>query len=665
MSRHISIKDKVEVMDKYAQKMTNSGHGLDVIRRTISNGLKGHLRKVERCRLEKKPFHRSCALSAKDRRTKKLTQKQSWFKNKPKEDSDKTKEDRPDAGGQARGVKVDNKEVAKVNSQAPRQSKQQQPSTVLFVEFSRGGTLQASMRQVVTRLAPLVGFTMRVTERGGTPLSSLLSNKNVGAGQECGRAECRTCDQTGDKREDCVRRNILYESECGRCEKVNNDDVGLNMSGKNATLYVGETSRSLFERTSEHWQAADSMKEESHMVQHMQESHKGEGKPEFNFKVVKTFKTALDRQIAEAVRIEMRGNILNRKGEFNRCSLTRLGVDGQWEEERWRKSWEEQDVEEQENICLEESRKTRRRENNQGGNRLKRRKIEGGEVAWGEAMSQSEAEKQAFLNTKVVEPSITGAKQKSLAVLTGLEWQAYVMIKELAWKAVDMAWCGNEVEKWEAGDIPVPATTEEYASPAEHGGDNNVPSEDGESGPTQPIMGGQGRGGGEGKVKGETSQTITTGKRRKKKLPGPSATQKSVADFFRKQSKLEWVGQASKGPSGSCNISESVIENNKNTGPSVMCEMSVSVRSSSTNNNKNNSNMMTRQQGGEDTNSFEILIEGGRGEGEEIRKSSFLKENHRTQKLENAAHTESSDHSQSWRLKLMQFKSNNPDSGQL
>ena len=148
-----------------------------------------------------------------------------------------------------------------------------------------------------------------------------------------------------------------------------------------------------------------------------------------------------------------------------------------------------------------------------------------------------------------------------------------------------------------------------------------------------------------------------------KKLPGPSATQKSVADIFRKQSKLEWVGQASKGPSGSCNISESVIENNKNTGPSVMCEMSVSVRSSST--NKNHSNMMTRQQGGEDTNSFEILIEGGRGEGEEIRKSSFLKENHRTQKLENAAHTESSDHSQSWRLKLMQFKSNNPDSGQL
>ena len=57
------------------------------------------------------------------------------------------------------------------------------------------------------------------------------------------------------------------------------------------------------------------------MVQHIQETHNGEGKPEFKFKVIKSFKTALERQIAEAVQIEMRGNLLNRKGEYYRCSL--------------------------------------------------------------------------------------------------------------------------------------------------------------------------------------------------------------------------------------------------------------------------------------------------------------------------------------------------------
>ena len=116
-------------------------------------------------------------------------------------------------------------------------------------------------------------------------------------------------------------------------------------------------------------------------------------------------------------------------------------------------------------------------------------------------------------------------------------------------------------------------------------------------------------GGGEGSMKGQNSQTRTTGKRRKKKLPGPSATQKSVADFFKKQNKLE-LGQVSNGPIGTSNSSEYVIENHENISPGVMCEMSVSVQSSST----NDSDTLVIKQGGEDTDSFENLIEGGRAD---------------------------------------------------
>ena len=69
----------------------------------------------------------------------------------------------------------------------------------------------------------------------------------------------------------------------------------------------------MFERSQEHWKAAEQNKEESHMFQHTMETHKGKGLPMFKFKVVKSFRSALDRQIAEAIRIEMRGNLLNRK----------------------------------------------------------------------------------------------------------------------------------------------------------------------------------------------------------------------------------------------------------------------------------------------------------------------------------------------------------------
>ena len=102
-------------------------------------------------------------------------------------------------------------------------------------------------------MAPLVGFKMIVTERGGTKLSSLLSNKNLCSGMECGRKECAVCRQTGDKKEDCVRRNILYESECSKCgEDVDVTGASLERQGKEASLYVGETARSLFERSSKH-----------------------------------------------------------------------------------------------------------------------------------------------------------------------------------------------------------------------------------------------------------------------------------------------------------------------------------------------------------------------------------------------------------------------------
>ena len=67
--------------------MANSDHSLEVIRRSMISGLRGHLRKVSRCEQEGKPFHRTAAASSKSRKLKKLTAKQSWFKTKPKCDS--------------------------------------------------------------------------------------------------------------------------------------------------------------------------------------------------------------------------------------------------------------------------------------------------------------------------------------------------------------------------------------------------------------------------------------------------------------------------------------------------------------------------------------------------------------------------------------------------
>ena len=53
-----------------------------------------------------------------------------------------------------------------------------------------------------------------------------------------------------------------------------------------------------------------------------------EEQPTFNFKAVQYFTDPMTRQLAEAVRIDLRGEgILNSKSEYNRCRVPRLKVD--------------------------------------------------------------------------------------------------------------------------------------------------------------------------------------------------------------------------------------------------------------------------------------------------------------------------------------------------
>ena len=65
------------------------------------------------------------------------------------------------------------------------------------------------------------------------------------------------------------------------------------------------------------------------MVKHQMMEHGGEQEPNFHMKVRGFFKTALARQVAEAVlirRIGGEGAILNSRGEFSRSHIPRLQV---------------------------------------------------------------------------------------------------------------------------------------------------------------------------------------------------------------------------------------------------------------------------------------------------------------------------------------------------
>ena len=187
------------------------------------------------------------------------------------------------------------------------------------MEHTKRGALAAKLREKEKQLCSITGWKRKVVEKSGTTLRQLLLKSNSWSGPKCGRKDCFPCKSTEKGNSKCFKKNILYETQCKICQK-----------GEKETIYVGESSRTGYERGGEHWKAGEDRTEESHMWAHTSQTHPGEN-PNFSFKVVKTFQSALSRQVSEPVRITTRQEskdteILNIKGTFNRCSLPSLVI---------------------------------------------------------------------------------------------------------------------------------------------------------------------------------------------------------------------------------------------------------------------------------------------------------------------------------------------------
>ena len=94
--------------------------------------------------------------------------------------------------------------------------------------------------------------------------------------------------------------------------------------------YIGETSRSAYERGLEHLKDLEFRRTKSHYLRHAVECHPGVS-PElldFRMKILSSHKSAFERQIREAVMIEMNNgpHLMNSKLEYSRCALPKMTI---------------------------------------------------------------------------------------------------------------------------------------------------------------------------------------------------------------------------------------------------------------------------------------------------------------------------------------------------
>ena len=318
--------DYTRIIDDFCQKLFNSGYKEDQIRRIIIAGIKGWGGKVRRCEEEGRRLRRTAKNSQEQRMRTKLIGKSSWFKKKGGQKVDWYGMKDGQRGGRKKG------KVRKINTTTT-------PKSVLFVDQTPGGELACRMRELFNRIEPTIGFHLKVVERTGLSLQSQFPLTTLWDGAPCGReGECTTCYQGAERIPNCTQQSVVYENVSSQCVPSATGDNELKeeeLQGDKPVLYVGETSRSIAERSREHWALYKKRGEDSHMVKHQDIVHGGE-QAEFMMRVVGSYRSALGRQVSEAIRIRRRGglgNILNSKSEYNRCHISRLRVEDEKEEE--------------------------------------------------------------------------------------------------------------------------------------------------------------------------------------------------------------------------------------------------------------------------------------------------------------------------------------------
>ena len=183
----------------------------------------------------------------------------------------------------------------------------------------------ARIQKKEKELNKLTRRRVKVVERTGTQIQHILTKSDPWGDLKCTRKDCLVCASTQTERTKCRSTSTVYTNTCLICK-----------SRGTKKLYIGETARRSFRRSSEHTRDLRKCTEDSHMHLHICEEHPElegtlttaeQAAQVFSFKVERKHNNCLTRQVQEAVKIVRSGEAaLNSKEEYSRSSIPTLTV---------------------------------------------------------------------------------------------------------------------------------------------------------------------------------------------------------------------------------------------------------------------------------------------------------------------------------------------------
>ena len=291
------------------KKMKRSGYGEADRSNVLNSGVTGYFRMLQREREGGIPVNRD---SRDERYPKKLAmfrKAKEWFLPKGKS--------APKMGKEAKNMR-DGATTTPVEDRGVE--------GVVFIPHTPKGALKKEMQAWEDKFASLNNLSrVKFIEKGGTKIKDLILKSDPWANMPCGREKCHTCKIEGQEGK-CRRENICYEMEC----------LGCLDEGKR-TSYIGESSRTSYERLNEHYRGHLNEEKENPLWKHSQGAHQGV-KQSFKMTIVSHHRKPLERQVKEHVLITSRMEagvvMLNSKNEWHGKGLPRIVVEGQEEKEK-------------------------------------------------------------------------------------------------------------------------------------------------------------------------------------------------------------------------------------------------------------------------------------------------------------------------------------------
>ena len=183
----------------------------------------------------------------------------------------------------------------------------------MFCPFTPNSSLRKRLQEAEELISNTNVCRIKMVERSGPTIGDLLIRKTPWLKDHCGRKNCAPCDTKPGK---CKSPNISYRITCQTCKVI----------GVKAT-YIGESSRTFFDRAKDHTNALKAKNSKYGIVKHWMECHPlMEEPPKFSFNLIKSHKSAMDRQIFEALAIEAEDCqiSMNNKAEFGRNFIPRM-----------------------------------------------------------------------------------------------------------------------------------------------------------------------------------------------------------------------------------------------------------------------------------------------------------------------------------------------------